>query len=225
MLSRQVPAELDRRAEGSSPRGACSLGARAQPIPNQLASVEQRGLVARSRRAKEDRATEAPAPTSRPGERVGVGSGSAGFDLLVLPEHKPTRDLGGEAGIRTLGPVSGSAVFKTAPFDHSGTSPHRKPVDHHRGRSTGLRQVAERQGFEPWDPLLDQRFSRPSRSTAPAPLREMQGASPRSMKCCGGEGGIRTLGTFRFTRFPVVPIRPLSHLSASPRRRRRNPYV
>ena len=31
--------------------------------------------------------------------------------------------------------------------------------------------LAERQGFEPWDPLQDQRFSRPPRSTTPAPLR------------------------------------------------------
>ena len=31
--------------------------------------------------------------------------------------------LGGEAGIRTLGPASWSTVFETAPFDHSGTSP------------------------------------------------------------------------------------------------------
>ena len=29
----------------------------------------------------------------------------------------------------------------------------------------------------------------------------------------GGEAGIRTLGTFRFTRFPGVPFQPLTHLS------------
>ncbi len=29
----------------------------------------------------------------------------------------------------------------------------------------------------------------------------------------GGEGGIRTLGTFLYIRFPVVPLRPLGHLS------------
>ncbi len=29
----------------------------------------------------------------------------------------------GEAGIRTLGPQKGAAVFETAPFDRSGTSP------------------------------------------------------------------------------------------------------
>ena len=31
--------------------------------------------------------------------------------------------------------------------------------------------MAERQGFEPWDPVKGQRFSRPPRSTTPAPLR------------------------------------------------------
>ncbi len=30
---------------------------------------------------------------------------------------------GGEAGIRTLGTVTSTTVFETAPFDHSGTSP------------------------------------------------------------------------------------------------------
>ena len=30
----------------------------------------------------------------------------------------------------------------------------------------------------------------------------------------GGEGGIRTLGTLRYTRFPIVHLRPLGHLSA-----------
>ena len=31
--------------------------------------------------------------------------------------------------------------------------------------------MAERQGFEPWERLRAQRFSRPPRSTTPAPLR------------------------------------------------------
>jgi hypothetical protein len=30
---------------------------------------------------------------------------------------------GGETGIRTLGGVTPTTVFETAPFDHSGTSP------------------------------------------------------------------------------------------------------
>ena len=32
---------------------------------------------------------------------------------------------GGERGIRTLGTLTRSTVFETAPFDHSGTSPQR----------------------------------------------------------------------------------------------------
>ena len=35
------------------------------------------------------------------------------------------KNNGGETGIRTLGTREGSTVFETAPFDHSGTSPHR----------------------------------------------------------------------------------------------------
>ena len=31
--------------------------------------------------------------------------------------------FGGETGIRTLGRLTPSTVFETAPFDHSGTSP------------------------------------------------------------------------------------------------------
>ncbi len=33
------------------------------------------------------------------------------------------------------------------------------------------------------------------------------------LKLIGGEGGIRTLGTLRYTRFPIVLLRPLGHLS------------
>ena len=36
----------------------------------------------------------------------------------------PNEDNGGETGIRTLGGVAPTTVFETAPFDHSGTSPH-----------------------------------------------------------------------------------------------------
>ena len=35
----------------------------------------------------------------------------------------------------------------------------------------------------------------------------------KSLKCLNGEGGIRTHGTFRYTRFQVERIRPLCHLS------------
>lgn len=40
--------------------------------------------------------------------------------------------------------------------------------------------MAERQGFEPWGRLRAQRFSRPPRSTAPAPLRERVHGPPKS---------------------------------------------
>ena len=36
---------------------------------------------------------------------------------------RPDIHSGGEGGIRTLGPLTWSTVFETAPFDHSGTSP------------------------------------------------------------------------------------------------------
>ena len=32
-------------------------------------------------------------------------------------------------------------------------------------------------------------------------------------KPAGGESGIRTHGTVKYTRFPIVPLRPLGHLS------------
>lgn len=42
-------------------------------------------------------------------------------------EESRTSGLGGgEGGIRTLGTLARSTVFETAPFDHSGTSPHEK---------------------------------------------------------------------------------------------------
>jgi hypothetical protein len=36
----------------------------------------------------------------------------------------------------------------------------------------------------------------------------------RASKGCGGETGIRTLDTLRYTRFPSVRLQPLGHLSA-----------
>ena len=45
------------------------------------------------------------------------------------PNQAPHREkfaglIGGETGIRTLGTVASTTVFETAPFNHSGTSPH-----------------------------------------------------------------------------------------------------
>src|SRR5437868_12109524 len=36
----------------------------------------------------------------------------------------------------------------------------------------------------------------------------------KGLKGCGGETGIRTLDTLRYTRFPSVRLQPLGHLSA-----------
>ena len=43
--------------------------------------------------------------------------------LDLLHSDKSLKN-GGEGGIRTLGTRKGTTVFETAPFDHSGTSPH-----------------------------------------------------------------------------------------------------
>ena len=40
-----------------------------------------------------------------------------------------------------------------------------------------------------------------------------------------GEGGIRTLGTFPPTRFPVVPNRPLSHLSEETKKHKKLSFL
>ena len=46
-------------------------------------------------------------------------------------------------------------------------------------RTRGVK-MAERQGFEPWDPRKGQRISNPSRSTAPAPLQGAHSLRPAS---------------------------------------------
>ena len=44
--------------------------------------------------------------------------------------------------------------------------------------------MAERQGFEPWEPMKVQRFSRPPRSTTPAPLQKDEvELNQRARKC------------------------------------------
>lgn len=45
--------------------------------------------------------------------------------LMSVGSRYQLKNNGGETGIRTLGTREGSTVFETAPFDHSGTSPHR----------------------------------------------------------------------------------------------------
>jgi membrane-bound lytic murein transglycosylase F len=51
-------------------------------------------------------------------------------------------------------------------------------LDYLSGIVTGLRGMAERQGFEPWVPRKVQRISNPSRSTAPAPLQGAHSLRP-----------------------------------------------
>ena len=55
---------------------------------------------------------------------------------------------------------------------HNGKA-RQKPDANARGRDWVCRDVAERQGFEPWVESPPQRFSRPPRSTTPAPLRAL----------------------------------------------------
>ncbi len=71
-------------------------------------------------------------------------------------------------------------------------------------------KLAERVGFEPTDPVKDQRFSRPPRSTTPAPLR----MNSRISGMTGGEGGIRTLG--RVSPTHAFQACSFSHSDTSP---------
>ena len=51
--------------------------------------------------------------------------GSHSLSLLIAPQAKAWASInGGEGGIRTHETVAGLTVFKTVPFNHSGTSPH-----------------------------------------------------------------------------------------------------
>ena len=43
--------------------------------------------------------------------------------------------------------------------------------------------------------------------------RKRCSTNPAAANFIGGERGIRTLGTLRYTRFPIVLLRPLGHLS------------
>ena len=70
---------------------------------------------------------------------------------------------------------------------------------------TYLQILAERQGFEPWEGFHPQRFSRPPRSTTPAPLREESGPrfsgtiacpQPNSCKCSASPWIDATHGLF-----------------------------
>ena len=66
--------------------------------------------------------------------------------------------------VALFGRPGGSGAFlETSSF---GEARHRLPA--------AANPLAERQGFEPWVPVKAQRFSRPPRSTAPAPLHRQR---------------------------------------------------
>ena len=83
--------------------------------------------------------------------------------------------------------------------------------------------IAERGGFEPPDPLRDQRFSRPPHSTALASLRSgsefvfgvkcVHSLSNSNSHHLRGERGIRTPGGLHLNGFQDRRNRPLCHLS------------
>ncbi len=84
---------------------------------------------------------------------------------------------------------------------HLGTSkttlPFNKVI---KGFSCQKKIMAERQGFEPWVGLHPQRFSRPPRSTTPAPLL---GAFSRRFSLCLQEERGRVLNAGRFGGWAV----------------------
>ena len=70
---------------------------------------------------------------------------------------------------------------------------------------------------ESYTPAPDREVARPEDRLIPLGLPGRGAAAqvrgPGRWLDRGGERGIRTLGTFRYTRFPIVPLRPLGHLS------------
>ena len=102
--------------------------------------------------------------------------------VLVLKRRRQTGGMGDDAAMSSRGkgrelsagakaPDTLQRYMKTAQrqstFAHS-PSTWRMPRS---SQSTHGMAVAERQGFEPWVDVNPQRFSKPSRSTTPAPLR------------------------------------------------------
>ena len=78
------------------------------------------------------------------------------------------KQYGGDDRIRTDDPLVANEVLSQ--LSYIPTLYHqRRPAS--RGRQS--RRMAEREGFEPSEELPPQRFSRPSRSTAPASLRRI----------------------------------------------------
>ena len=92
----------------------------------------------------------------------------------------PIVDLQRQAAIpqRLLKSLHAFRVLRWESVSLAPTSPARKnlalskrcPTSTYRGRG----QLAERQGFEPWEDISPHWFSKPARSTAPAPLRNLR---------------------------------------------------
>ena len=88
--------------------------------------------------------------------------------------------------------------------------------EHPRSSRRHWLKMAERQGFEPWVRSRAQRFSRPPRSTTPAPLRRCSGQFRSN-----GASHIESGRTYQVKgALPCSPCRswrPLRHLSADVR--------
>ena len=124
-------------------------------------------------------------PSPQPARRVGKR-----FKSLDTVGFAARNEIGGEGGIRTRGAVARTHAFQACSFGHSDTSP---------GPRHSLRlRMAERVGFEPTDPVKGQRFSRPPRSTTPAPLRFGGGSLPARAQLCTED--LEQLGRVRGTQ-------------------------
>jgi hypothetical protein len=124
--------------------------------------------------------------------------------------------FGGERGIRTPDTLAGTPDFESGAFSRSASSPYLCL----RCCNCGARLLAQRQiralraldpgGAAP--PGTPKSSLRSKLHPSPSPPHPSRG---RSSMMVGGEGGIRTLDTLPYTRFPSVRLRPLGHLSIS----------
>jgi hypothetical protein len=79
--------------------------------------------------------------------RIPPRPGLGDMEPVALQASDVSSKIGGEGGIRTLGPLARSTVFETAPFDHSGTSPQRLDTTGRTGER-GL-YTADRRNTDP----------------------------------------------------------------------------
>ncbi len=141
-----------------------------------------------------------------------------GFDWYGLPGFR----VDGPAGLR-----GATSTLFSRPRFRSGLPRVLLRSTTSRSRHTGKvllgpcrRFLAERVGFEPTERFRDQRFSRPPRSTTPAPLLNLlRVAALRTWRDGraqhdGGERGIRTLG--RLSPTHTFQACSLNHSDISP---------